>query len=82
LSSKIRLPNAAWSALRYSGHVVMAGDGTKDRLAESNIRRHHLDVMLPKRDGLDVLRALRRTGRGKVSVDGPVADCMDFRPER
>jgi DNA-binding response OmpR family regulator len=61
-----RLQRTLSLALRKSGYVVdLAGDGEEGQwLAES----HEydvivLDVMLPKRDGLAVLAALRRQGR-------------------
>lgn len=70
VEDSVRLQRSLVKALRYSGHVVdAAGDGDEGLwLAESNTYDVIiLDVMLPKRDGLDVLRALRRTGRpGKV----------------
>jgi DNA-binding response OmpR family regulator len=53
-------------ALRRSGYAVdIAGDGEEGLfLAETNdYDAVVLDVMLPKRDGLDVLRSLRASGK-------------------
>jgi DNA-binding response OmpR family regulator len=61
-----RLQTTIGTALRRSGYVVdIAGDGEEGLFqAESNnYDTIVLDVMLPKRDGLDVLRTLRRRGR-------------------
>ena len=63
-SARLLLSVAA--ALRHSGHVVdTAGDGEEGLwLAESNAYDLViLDVMLPKIDGLEVLRRLRAQGR-------------------
>lgn len=61
-----RLQRSVGTALRRSGYAVdVAGDGD-DGLwqAESNdFDAIVLDVMLPKRNGLDVLRTLRAKGR-------------------
>jgi len=61
-----RLQRTLGTALRRSGYAVdVAGDGEEGLwLAESNAYDAIvLDVMLPKRDGLDVLRTLRASGR-------------------
>lgn len=61
-----RLQRSLGTALRRSGYAVdVAGDGEEGLwLAESNdYDAVVLDVMLPKRDGLDVLRTLRAHGR-------------------
>ena len=61
-----RLQRTLETALRRSGYAVdVAGDGEEGLwLAESNdYDAIVLDLMLPKRDGLDVLRQLR--GKGK-----------------
>lgn len=61
-----RLQRTLGTALRRSGYAVdLAGDGEEGLwLAESNdYDAIVLDVMLPKRDGIDVLRALRAHGR-------------------
>ena len=62
-----RLQRTVGTALRRSGYAVdVAGDGEEGLwLAESHdYDAIVLDRMLPKRDGLDVLRALRAGGRG------------------
>jgi len=61
-----RLQRTLGTALRRSGYAVdVAGDGEEGLwLAESNdYDAIVLDVMLPKRDGFEVLRALRARGR-------------------
>jgi DNA-binding response OmpR family regulator len=61
-----RLQRSLGTALRRSGYAVdLAGDGEEGLwLAESNdYDAIVLDVMLPKRDGLDVLRTLRARGK-------------------
>ena len=61
-----RLQRTLGTALRRSGYAVdVAGDGEEGLwLAESNAYDAIvLDVMLPNRDGLDVLRTLRASGR-------------------
>jgi len=61
-----RLSRHVGTALRRSGYAVdTAGDGEEGLwLAESNdYDAIILDLMLPKRDGLDVLRTLRAKGR-------------------
>ncbi len=61
-----RLQRTLGTALRRSGYAVdVAGDGEEGLwLAESHdYDAIVLDVMLPKRDGLDVLRTLRAKGR-------------------
>ena len=61
-----RLQRTLGTALRRSGYAVdCAGDGEEGLwLAESNdYDAIVLDVMLPKRDGLDVLRTLRERGK-------------------
>jgi len=61
-----RLQRTLSLALRKSGYVVdLAGDGEEGQwLAESHdYDVIVLDIMLPKRDGLAVLDALRRQGR-------------------
>lgn len=61
-----RLTRSLTSALRRSGYAVdTAADGEEGLwLAESNeYDAIILDIMLPKRDGLDVLRTLRAAGR-------------------
>jgi DNA-binding response OmpR family regulator len=61
-----RLQRTLGTALRRSGYAVdVAGDGDEGLwLAESNAYDAIvLDIMLPKRDGLSVLRALRASGR-------------------
>jgi DNA-binding response OmpR family regulator len=61
-----RLRKTVGTALRRSGYAVdVAGDGEEGLwLAKSNdYDVVVLDVMLPKRDGLDVLRALRSDAR-------------------
>jgi DNA-binding response OmpR family regulator len=61
-----RLQRSLGTALRRSGYAVdLAGDGEEGLwLAESHdYDAIVLDVMLPKRDGLDVLRTLRARGK-------------------
>ncbi len=61
-----RLQRSLATALRRSGYAVdIAADGEEGLwLAESNdYDAIVLDVMLPKRDGLDVLRTLRARGK-------------------
>jgi DNA-binding response OmpR family regulator len=61
-----RLQRTVGTALRRSGYAVdVAGDGEEGLwLAESHdYDAIVLDVMLPKRDGLDVLRTLRAQGK-------------------
>lgn len=61
-----RLLRHVGTALRRSGYAVdTAGDGEEGLwLAESNdYDAIVLDIMIPKRDGLDVLRTLRARGR-------------------
>ena len=61
-----RLQRNIATALRRSGYAVdTAGDGDEGLwLAETHdYDAIVLDIMLPKRDGLDVLRALRASGR-------------------
>lgn len=62
VEDSIRLQRTLASALRRSGYAVdIAGDGEEGLwLAESNdYDVIILDILLPKRDGLDVLRTLR-----------------------
>lgn len=61
-----RLQQTVGTALRRSGFAVdVAGDG-EDGLWQAEANDYDaivLDIMLPKRDGLDVLRTLRAAGR-------------------
>lgn len=66
VEDSVRLQRTLGTALRRSGYAVdVAGDGDEGLwLAESNdYDAIVLDVMLPKRDGLEVLRTLRGRGR-------------------
>lgn len=66
VEDSLRLQRTLGTALRRSGYAVdCAGDGEEGLwLAESNdYDAIVLDVMLPKRDGLNVLRTLRARGR-------------------
>ena len=66
VEDSVRLQRNLGLALRKSGYVVdLAGDGEEGQwLAESHdYDVILLDLMLPKRDGLSVLAALRRQGR-------------------
>jgi DNA-binding response OmpR family regulator len=67
VEDSVRLQRTLGTALRQSGYAVdVAGDGEEGLwLAESHdYDAIVLDVMLPKRDGLDVLRNLRAKGSG------------------
>jgi DNA-binding response OmpR family regulator len=62
-----RLQRSVGTALRRSGYSVdVAGDGEDGLwMAESHdYDAIVLDIMIPKRDGLDVLRSLRAKGKG------------------
>ncbi|MCX6953931.1 MAG: response regulator transcription factor, partial [Verrucomicrobia bacterium] len=79
-----RLQRTVGTALRRSGYAVdVAGDGEEGLfLAESNeYDAIVLDIMLPKRDGLDVLRTLRAHGRAThvllLTARDSVADRVD-----
>lgn len=66
VEDSVRLQRTLSHALRRSGYAVdLAGDGEEGLwLAESNpYDAIVLDIMLPKRDGLDVLRTLRARGQ-------------------
>jgi DNA-binding response OmpR family regulator len=66
VEDSVRLQRTVGTALRRSGYAVdVAGDGEEGLwLAESlDYDAIVLDVMLPKRDGLDVLRTLRAKGK-------------------
>lgn len=66
VEDSVRLQRSLAVALRRSGYAVdVAGDGENGLwLAERNdYDAIILDVMLPKRDGLDVLRTLRANGK-------------------
>jgi DNA-binding response OmpR family regulator len=66
VEDSVRLQRTLGTALRRSGYAVdVVGDGDEGLwLAESNdYDAIVLDVMLPKRDGLEVLRTLRGRGR-------------------
>src|SRR5688500_10266212 len=70
VEDSVRLQQSISLALRQSGYAVdLAGDGEDGLwLAQSNpYGAIVLDVMLPKRSGLDVLRQLR-----EVSITTPV----------
>jgi DNA-binding response OmpR family regulator len=66
VEDSVRLQRNLVAALRHTGYAVdAAADGEEGLwLAESNdYDAIVLDIMLPKRDGLDVLRTLRQRGR-------------------
>jgi DNA-binding response OmpR family regulator len=66
VEDSVRLQRSLGTALRKSGYAVdLAADGEEGFwLAETNdYDVIVLDIMLPKRDGLDVLAGLRRNGR-------------------
>jgi two-component system, OmpR family, response regulator len=65
VEDSVRLQRTLGTALRRTGYAVdVAGDGEEGLwMAESNAYDTIvLDVMLPKRDGIDVLRTLRSRG--------------------
>jgi DNA-binding response OmpR family regulator len=82
VEDSLRLQRSLGTALRKSGHAVdIAGDGEQGLwLAETNsYAAVVLDIMLPKLDGLSVLRQLRAKGRDTHILLLTARDTVDDR---
>lgn len=82
VEDSVRLQQSVGAALRHSGYAVdVAGDGEEGLWqAESNdYDAVVLDLMLPKLDGLEVLRRLRHAGRQTPVLLLTAKDTIDDR---